>query len=104
MSSGIAPIVATPGAVSPATDPRLSKLRQAASEFESLLLKQLLAAAKIGGNGSDEKASGYADMAVDALATSIERGGGLGLAHRIEQAVAHGIAPGTPDPHKGNGG
>ncbi len=101
MSNGILPIVAAPGAGQPATDPRIAKLRHAAGEFESLLVKQLLTAAKIGGAGGDEKASGYADMAVDALASSIERGGGLGLAHRIEQAIAHGVPSGTSNPHKG---
>ncbi|HXN32858.1 MAG TPA: hypothetical protein VN894_13395 [Polyangiaceae bacterium] len=101
MSSAIAPVVPpTPVAKTP-PDPRIEKLRHAAGEFESLLVKQLLKAAKIGGAGGDEKASGYGDMAVDALASSIERGGGLGLAHRIEQAIAHGAAPAAPNPHKG---
>jgi Rod binding domain-containing protein len=101
MSSGIAPVVAHPGAVQAPPDPRIEKLRHAAGEFESMLVKQMLKAAKIGGAGGDEKASGYEDMTVDALASAIEKGGGLGLARRIEQAIAHGVAPGAPNPHKG---
>jgi Rod binding domain-containing protein len=101
MSSGIAPLVAPTAAAQPAHDSRIDKLRQAAGEFESLLVKQMLKAAKIGGAGGEEKASGYADMAVDALASAIEHGGGLGLARRIEQAIGHGQAPGGANPHKG---
>jgi Rod binding domain-containing protein len=100
MSSGILPVVTSPPVGQTAPDPRIEKLRHAAGEFESLLVKQMLKAAKIGG-GDDEKASGYGDMAVDALASAIERGGGMGLAQRIEQAIAHGVAPGTSNPHKG---
>jgi Rod binding domain-containing protein len=73
-------------AVAPAVvkDARTEKLEKAAGEFESLFVKQLLKEAKIGGA---QKSSGYADMAVDALANGIQRGGGLGLAKRIEQAL-----------------
>jgi Rod binding domain-containing protein len=71
--------------VTPVKDARTEKLEKAAGEFESLFVKQLLKEAKIGG---DPKSGGYADMAVDALATGIQRGGGLGLAKRIEQALA----------------
>lgn len=100
MSSAIAPI-GTPLATHPvAPDPRVAKLRHAAGEFESILVKQLLKAAKIGGGG-DENTSGYADMAVDALSSAIERGGGLGLAHQIEQAMSHIVAPGTSNTPKG---
>ena len=52
------PIARVPGLHVPATpshDPRTEKLRRAAAEFESLLVKQLLKAAKIGG---DSKATG----------------------------------------------
>jgi Rod binding domain-containing protein len=73
-------------AAAPAKDPRVEKLRRAAGEFESLLVKQLLKAAKIGG---DDKGNGYADMAVDALSSGIEKGGGLGLARRIEEVIGH---------------
>jgi Rod binding domain-containing protein len=79
-----------------ASDPkRLAKLQSAANEFESLLVKQLLKSAKMGGSGDDGKSSGYADMAVDAMASAVEKGGGLGLAKRIEQAIgaSHPQAP-----------
>jgi Rod binding domain-containing protein len=97
--------VPLPGAVArPARDPRTEKLLHAATEFESLLVKQLLKAAKLGGTGGDEKASGYADMAVDALATAVERGGGLGLARRIQEAIGHPGTQGAAKPHNGGGG
>jgi Rod binding domain-containing protein len=95
MSSGISPVagqrVAGQVAVTQAAarDPRAEKLRTAATEFESVLVKQLLKSARLGGSGDDEKTSGYGDMAVDALASAVESGGGLGLARRIEEAVGH---------------
>ncbi len=120
MSSGISPIggqrVTSQSGVTPTpTDPRIAKLKTAATEFESLLVKQLLKAAKLGGSGGDEKSNGYGDMAVDALATAVERGGGLGLASRIEQAVGgaahrtlapaltHSASEKAPGPHGGGG-
>jgi Rod binding domain-containing protein len=93
MSSDISPIagprVAGQAAGAPGVthDARAEKLRTAATEFESVLVKQLLKSAKLGGSGEDEKTSGYGDMAVDALASAVESGGGLGLARRIEEAV-----------------
>ncbi len=51
-------------------------------------MKQLLTAAKIGG----EKSTGYADMAVDALATGVEKAGGLGLARRLEETLSHSLS------------
>ena len=75
-------------------DAHTAKLRKAAGDFESLLVKQLLKEAKIGGS---EKSSGYGDMAVDGLASAIERGGGLGLAKHIERAI-HGGPPAPPKP------
>jgi len=86
MSGPIAPVSASP-ASAPASTDRAEKLRHAAHDFESLLVKQLLTTAKITGEG---KAGGYGDMAVDALATGIEKAGGLGLANRIAAALSPG--------------
>jgi Rod binding domain-containing protein len=110
MSNAIAPVSGPQGVSQPTHDPRTEKLRHAATEFESILVKQLLKAAKMGGAGGGEKANGYADMAVDALASSIESGGGLGLARRIEEAigasahVSHAATPGAGEPPSGEGG
>lgn len=93
MSGKIAP---TPTATSPAAPaaksaapPRRDEgVHRAASEFEAMLVRQLLSTMKLGG-----KESGYADMAVDALATSMTSGKGLGLAREIEDCLAHSIGP-----------
>ena len=103
MTSAIAPL-SSHAVAQAAHDPNADKLRRAATEFESLLVKQLLKAANMGGSGGGEKASGYTDMTVDALASAIERGGGLGLARRIEQAIGHGVPQTTPGTHHGSGG
>lgn len=93
MSGAISPL-SPHAALQPASDANknAAKLRHAATEFESILVKQLLKAAKLGG-GEGDKGNGYADMTVDALASAVERGGGLGLAHRIEQAIGHAAGP-----------
>jgi len=93
MTGNIAPVSTAQAPDHPTHDARADKLRHAATEFETILVKQLLKAAKIGssgGAGGEEKANGYADMAVDALASAIEKGGGLGLARRIEDAISTG--------------
>jgi Rod binding domain-containing protein len=86
MSSLIAP-VAGPGAAIPVHTPaeasRSAKVTQAAHDFESVLVRQLLRASKIGGDSK----GGYGDMALDALADGVEKGGGLGLAHCIAKAL-----------------
>jgi Rod binding domain-containing protein len=102
MSAPISPVALKPAPVE--ADPRRAeKLHEAARDFESLLVKQLLTAAKIGG---DPKGSGYADMAVDALAKGIEKGGGMGLAKRIEDTIAHSLhhASHKPNPVDKAGG
>ena len=80
------------GPTSAPKDVRAEKLQKAAAEFEAIFVKQLLKEAKIGG---EQKSGGYGDMAVDALADGVERGGGLGLARQIEKslAAAHGPGP-----------
>jgi Rod binding domain-containing protein len=63
-----------------------AKVHQAAQEFEAMFVRQILKAAKIGGH---EKESGYDGMAVDALASGVTQGGGLGIARQIEEALSH---------------
>jgi Rod binding domain-containing protein len=66
---------------------RLANLHKVAKEFETLMVHQLLEAAKLGG---DEKDSGYKGMVVDAAASGVSLGGGLGLARQIEEALGRG--------------
>ena len=103
MSGPIVP-VSPHTAVQPAenANANAAKLKHAATEFESILVKQLLKAAKLGGGGQGDKANGYADMTVDALASAIERGGGLGLANRIEQAIGHTAGHAVQAPQAGH--
>jgi Rod binding domain-containing protein len=81
MSSPVSPLSAV---LAPSAEARRSeKVVQAAHDFESVLVRQLLKATKMGGDSK----GGYGDMAVDALADGIEKGGGLGLAQCIEKAL-----------------
>jgi len=85
MSDAINPVgpTATPAsaATSPATAP--SDLHRVASEFEAMLLRQLLHTAKMG-----SAAGSYGDMAVDALATGVSQAGGIGLTRQLEAVLA----------------
>jgi Rod binding domain-containing protein len=77
--------------VGPATAPETaaptraapSDLHRVASEFEAMLLRQLLHTAKMG-----SAAGSYGDMAVDALATGISEAGGIGLTRQLEAVLA----------------
>ncbi|MEO8877787.1 MAG: hypothetical protein ABI461_19495 [Polyangiaceae bacterium] len=64
-------------------DPNIAKV---ASQFEQVFVRQLLSAAKVGGS---QESGGYGAMAVDALATGISQGGGLGIAAQIAAALDH---------------
>jgi len=69
-------------------DPKLQgNLHKVAKEFETLMVHQLLEAAKVGGDGQD---GGYKGMAVDAFASGVSQAGGLGLAAQIENALSRG--------------
>ena len=69
-----------PGKHKATLDPKVHK---AAQEFEAMFVRQILTAAKVGG----EKHNGYDGMAVDAVAEAVTQGGGLGLARQVEDAV-----------------
>ena len=64
-----------------------ANLHKVAKEFETVMVHQLLEAAKMGGSGSD---GGYKSMVVDAAANGISQAGGLGLAKQIEDALSRG--------------
>lgn len=64
-------------------------------EFEAILVRQMLSSTHVAG-----KEGGYADMGVEALATSIGAAGGLGLGRAIADTLAG--AAHRPDPAKKN--
>ena len=57
-------------------------------EFEAIFVRQMLTSTKVAG-----KSGGYADMAVEALASSITAAGGLGMGRAIEQALGQAGQP-----------
>jgi Rod binding domain-containing protein len=79
MTAALAPTAPTSPTTPNATQRDLHKV---ATEFEAMLLRQLLGAAKVGGSGS------YADMAVESLSDGLSRSGGIGLARELEAALA----------------
>jgi Rod binding domain-containing protein len=92
-TTGTASATGTAAGAHAPKDPRTAKLEKAAGEFEQIFVKQLLKEAKLGGS---QKEGGYGDMAVDALASGVQKGGGLGLAKQIEAALAaHHQTPST---------
>jgi Rod binding domain-containing protein len=56
-----------------------------AREFEAVLVRQVLTAAKAAGENSGSQ---YGGMAIDALADGIMHGGGLGLARTLELSLS----------------
>lgn len=71
-----------------ATDP--AKVREAAQQFEALLLGQLLSSAREGGwlgSGEDSSSSCANDLADEQLATMLARKGGLGLSQLISEGL-----------------
>ncbi len=60
------------------------EIEKVARDFEGIFVRQLLSAAKFGDDGGK---AGFGSMVVDALATSVTEGGGIGLAQRISEAL-----------------
>lgn len=94
MTNPILPVgVSAAGALtsSPTRANQRGDLHQVAQEFEAMLLRQLLSAAKMGGG-----TGAYNDMAVDALANGINQAGGVGLARQIETVLSGQIGGNQP--------
>lgn len=71
-----------------AADKAKADVAKVGRDFEAILVRQMLTSTKVAG-----KAGGYADMAVESLATSITAAGGLGMGRAIEQALSAHNAP-----------
>jgi peptidoglycan hydrolase FlgJ len=72
--------------------PSVAEIKKAASQFEAIILRQLLSPSiepmMSGGMGGSSQSSGggvYGYMLTDTLATSLSKGGGLGLAKLLEK-------------------
>lgn len=77
------------GAGAPEKTAKSEKVAELAREFEALLLRQLLASAKV--CGATDRQDAYAGMASDALADALARGGGTGLAGELERALSRQV-------------
>ncbi len=76
-------------AIGPGSAPDLERerLRGAARQLETLVLKQLVSATKAFTGGDGAGSAVRADLFADALADAMVKGGGIGLAKQIEQSV-----------------
>lgn len=73
--------------------------KQVAGQFEAILVRQMLGKSVGSMLGGDAGVSGtvYGDMMTDVLAQKLTAGGGLGLAHMIEQQLTpRGAQPDHP--------
>jgi hypothetical protein len=70
-----APAVTAPAQETPA------KTKEAGLQFEAIFVRQMLGSAGVAGHG------GFAEMAVDAVATAVTAAGGLGLGRAIAQSI-----------------
>lgn len=102
MTSPLTPPAAPSGALQPAT-PKVSpgaggaQLHQAAQQFEALLVRQMLAAARSDGLGDALASSGAMDnfraMQDDRFAQIAAERGSFGLARMIEARLARAVPP-----------
>lgn len=102
-------VAATAGRARPLTGAALRNAPEAvqrtevATQFEAILLRQLLAPTMTSmlGTESGPAASVYGDMLTDTLAQQMSRGGGFGLAQILAQQLApraHPANPANPKP------
>jgi flagellar protein FlgJ len=90
------------GDLNPSAKTTPAQTKQVAAQFEAILVRQMLGKSVGSMLGGDEGVAGtvYGDMMTDVLAQKLTAGGGLGLAHMIEQQLtprgAHPAA--TPEP------
>jgi len=92
------------GAYSPEADfssspsSRSSKLHTAAQQFEALMIREMLKAARTDssddplGDAEDTGAGSAMDMAQSQLASALAARGGLGLAHVIEKSMSRAVS------------
>ena len=94
--SGLAKIQAPPltqNVKETAESKKAEDAKKVGQDFEAILVRQMLAQANLGGKG------GYGDMATEALATAVTKGGGLGLGKIIEaQLGPHHAVPNPTTP------
>ena len=76
-------------------EPRVTRvIEDPATQFEAVLLRQMLRESKLGAGLGGEGGLG-ADLFVDAVADMIARAGGLGLADTLKTQLAGSAAPGS---------
>ena len=97
MAEAISPAAgALPAANSPQSGTVSPRLHQAAVQFESMLLKDLLKplseSAGMSGTASGEQAGTLQSFAVDAIAGTMAKSGALGFARQIEETLSRGAA------------
>ena len=76
--------------VKPAGGDGAGRLHEAAQQFETLFLKQIVAASKAFTGGDGAGSAVRADMFADALAGALMKGGGIGLAKMIDRTLGPG--------------
>ena len=86
------PMLVTPRPAQSIADPETAKLKDAAQQFEAMLLGELLKPLQFGGApGADEESGGANDtirgFGTEAVAKAIAAGGGFGLGKQIVRQV-----------------
>jgi len=92
---------AAPAQNQSATSPARRKLHQAANEFESMLLTSLWKSFKESSlddsdsDSDDSTGQTYQDFALQAMASAVASGGGLGIGRIIEKDLSPKLEPGS---------
>ncbi len=79
-------------------DVEQARLHGAARQLETIVLKQLINASKVFTGGNGPGSAVRADLFADALADAMVKGGGIGLARKIEESLAPGPRSGSSAP------
>ena len=93
---GIAPLLPLTAAVPSAKNSDLAKVRDAAQQFEALLIGQILRSVRESGggwlgSGNDASSDCATEYAEQHLATTLSQQGGLGLADLISQGLKRNL-------------
>jgi Rod binding domain-containing protein len=87
VSFALASMPAAAAAPPPFAGPKDGRAGKVGREFEAILLRQMLASAKVCGAKAE---AGYASLATEALADAIAEAGGLGLGRALEAQLSAG--------------
>ena len=103
LASALPSVPSASGAQKRSDDPK--RIADAAQQFESLLIAQLLKSMRESGaggwlgTGNDQAGAQAVELAEGQMAEALAKQGGLGLAHLVVKGLEHDSRPASGPPH-----